>query len=408
MKKSGSNGTELFEFIKKNSGSDPRALSLALHDKDLGFPLPLAITQIECRRKCIRKLAEFLKCERFLFPDTQVAEQATHQCVAAYHAMLTGSGHRIIDMTAGLGIDAMTLARCGNAVTAIEMESDRVAALRHNTKELAVPDIEVIWDDSIGWLKKHPDLRFDILFVDPARRDSADRRTFLFRDCRPDIVTEIDMLRRCARRIMVKASPILDIERMVSELPGMTEVHVVCVNGECKEVLGVIDTENPCDDYMIHAVDLHDKPDASVSVISEWRMARGQAGAGAPPAGTDDMAPGYWLYDPNAAIHKLNCQRELCRRFDGLRRVSPNTDLYVSRTRQPGFPGREFRIVRNIDRREAKRLGGERREVMTRNYVTGADELRRRLKVISGGNLYITGCRWGDKAVPTLLECRKT
>lgn len=396
----------MFEFVKKNASADPRTLLLALHGKETGFPVALAVTQIECRRKCSRKLAAFTAHERFLFPTAQAAEQATHQCVASYHAGLVGTGRRVADITAGLGIDAFTFAAAGNKVRAFELAPERASALRHNAEVLGAANVSVTEGDSLAALRDDA-TRYDVIFVDPARRDAADRRTFLFRDCLPDIVSNLALLRSRADRIMVKASPILDTERMVAELPGISEIHLVCVKGECKEVLGIIGGGGS-DKIAVTVVDLRDNADATAEPVSVWRTTLGETdNAGAPVASESDIRPGAYIYDPNAGIHKLGCGRELCSRFDGLRRISANTDLYVSDSLIEDFPGRAFRIGAVIGGKESRRLKGERREVMARNYVMSADSLRQRLKVVSGGDMTIIGCRAGARATPLLLDCEK-
>lgn len=398
----------MFEFVKKNASSDPRALLLALHGKETGFPVALAVTQIECRRKCSRKLAAFTAHERFLFPTAQAAEQATHQCVASYHAGLVGTGRRVADITAGLGIDAFTVAAAGNEVRAFELAPERASALRHNAEVLGAANVSVTEGDSLEALRDDA-TRYDVIFVDPARRDAADRRTFLFRDCLPDIVSNLALLRSRADLIMVKASPILDTERMVAELPGISEIHLVCVKGECKEVLGIIGGVGcGAGEIAVTVADLRDNADASAEPVSVWRTTLGETGnVGAPVASESDIRPGAYIYDPNAGIHKLGCGRALCSRFDGLRRISANTDLYVSDSLIEGFPGRAFRIGAVIGGKDTRRLKGERREVMARNYVMSADSLRQRLKVVSGGDMTIIGCRVGPRATPQLLDCEK-
>ena len=66
-----------------------------------------------------------------------------------------------------------------------------------------------------------------------------------------------------------------------------------------------------------------------------------------------------------------------------------------------------FRVGDVIGGKDTRWLKGERREVMARNYVMSADSLRRRLKVVSGGDMTIIGCRAGVRATPLLLDCEK-
>lgn len=412
-------GRNFHEYIKKNSSADVRGLILAAHGRNHDFPIRFAVTQIECRQKTSRKLSSFISRDEFLFPSVQAAEQATHQCVAAYHARLVGSGKRIADLTGGLGIDAFTLAAIDNCVTACELDPERAEVLGHNAKVLGLTDIRIENVDSIEWLRQQSARNpFDMIFVDPARRDAADRRKFMLRDCLPDIVGTWDTIRSSARRIMVKASPLLDIERALQEIPGIEEIHLVCVKGECKEVLliaagteaaGRADTYSPsaiAAAPAITAVDLDDTPDASLREISRWECGYDALGTAAPIADISAITPGTYLYDPNAALHKLRCASALCDAYPGLLLVSTNTDLYWSAELIEDFPGRRFRIESVPDSKEIKKLKGTRREVAVRNYPLTAEQLRTKLKVLPGGNEnFIYGCRAGEKGTTLLLDC---
>lgn len=418
-------GRNFHEYIKKNSSADVRGLILAAHGRNHDFPVRFAVTQIECRQKTSRKLSSFISHDDFLFPSVQAAEQATHQCVAAYHARLVGCGKRIADLTGGLGTDAFTLAANGNSVTACELDPERAEVLSHNAGVLGLTDVEIENVDSIEWLRQRTGQKpFDMIFVDPARRDAADRRKFILRDCLPDIVGSWNTIQSSARRIMVKASPLLDIECALQEIPGIEEIHLVCVKGECKEVLLIAagtEAAGRADNYSssaiaaapvttaspaITAVDLDDTPDASLREISRWECAYDALGTAAPIADISAITPGTYLYDPNAALHKLRCASALCEAYPGLFRVSANTDLYWSAVLIEDFPGRRFRIESVPDSKEIKKLKGARREVAVRNYPLTAEQLRTKLKALPGGNEnFIYGCRAGDKGTTLLLDC---
>lgn len=395
-----------YEFIKKFRESDPRSLYLQTAGKTFSFPVWFAVEQIECRRKTSRKLPVFLKEAEFLFPSTLSAEQATHQCVASYHSMLAGDAKRIADLTAGLGIDAFTLARGGAEVTAIELDTRRAKALRHNSSLHGMPDIRVIEGDCMEWLKTAGSAKFDLLFVDPARRDSNNERVYFLSDCLPNIVDEFESMLDVAERIMVKASPIIDITSAVRQLPGITDIHIVCVEGECKEVL-LIASRHAVDNVGICVVDLAQTDDASVKIKSEWSCKSRDIQRVAPVAETDDLQPGYFIYDPNAGMHKLNCAGNLCRSFNGLMKLSNNTDLYVSPEAHYNFPGRIFRIDALPSKKDIKKLKGKKMEVAVRNYPMAAAELLRKLGLKQGGDDFIFGASVGRHEKPMLIACHK-
>lgn len=403
-------GINFYDYIKNNAFADTQRLLLSMHDRNTDFPVDLAVTQIECRRKASRKLRAFIQSDRFLFPSLLAAEQATHQCVAAYHARIAGKNKRILDMTAGMGIDAFAISCAGNEVTAIELDPQRAEFLLHNSELVGNGSVEVVEGDSLLWISENcPPSHFDVLFVDPARRDSAKRRTYFFKDCLPDIVSSFDIISGAADKIMIKASPIVDISQAVREIPGVTSIHIVCVKGECKEVLLVSEPSAAPDsgDIDIIAVDLIETDDVTAKEKSIFRCKISSLGGNAPVAELSDLRNGTFLYDPNAAIHKLNCGENLCKTFGGLMKMAANTDLYWSDKLFDDFPGRIFRIDSIPDKAELKRMAGSPYETVTRNYTMTPEQLRKKLKVRSGMSDFIFGCKVGRNSRPVLIQCHR-
>ena len=223
---------EFYEYVEKNIFSDCDRLILKDRDRDYPFPVEFAITQIRCRRKTASKLSWLNGYTRFIYPCGQVAEQATHQAVARYHSMLAGHGKRVADLTAGLGVDAFTMALASNKVTAVEYDSARAEAIRHNAAVIGLNDLTTVHADCTEWIGTSPD--FDVIFIDPARRDDADSRTFRLSDSLPDIISCRSKILEKTNLLMVKVSPFLDISSAIRELPETCEIHSVCVRGECK------------------------------------------------------------------------------------------------------------------------------------------------------------------------------
>ena len=113
---------EFFSWIQQHATDDPARLRLKMRGKLVGgLDASAAILQIECRRKYAAKFADTLAADpRFYFPGGINAEQATSDRLAGFHASLIEPGKKVADLTSGLGIDAMHLARKSDAVIAIE------------------------------------------------------------------------------------------------------------------------------------------------------------------------------------------------------------------------------------------------------------------------------------------------
>ena len=81
-----------------------------------------------------------------------------------------------------------------------------------------------------------------IIYLDPARRDDHGGRTYGIADCTPNVLELRDTLLAKADYVLLKLSPMLDWRKAVSDLGEdyVSEVHIVSVHNECKELLIVL------------------------------------------------------------------------------------------------------------------------------------------------------------------------
>lgn len=408
-----------FNFIKRNLDVDTSKLRLATHGKAFDFDVNDAIIQIDCRRKAKSKLDEYLKLEKFVFPDELSSEQASHQAVAAYHSELIGKDKNVIDMSAGLGIDSLSFAMHGNKVFAIELNEKKCEALKHNIGELRIENrVNVIHSDSIKWLTS-TDVVADVIYVDPARRTDSNARIYNLIDTQPNVVANMNLLRDHARRIIIKASPMLDLSQTIKDLPYLTDIHIVCVKGECKEVLVDINSRDneeiqQSEKRKIIVVDLKSKVTnlesgiyrsqvISQMIIPVTKLGNDSVGI----CDNTTIMEGGYIYDLNAGMHKIMCGNILSEKFNRIKRLGEFTDLYYSDDYYDKFPGRIFKVVKFIKNSDAKRLKGERFDVITRNYTLNSEQLRSKLRVVSSNERFIIGCRIGINDEPTLIQCER-
>lgn len=197
---------EFFSFISNFADTNPLELRLKMHGKEPDFDINDAICQIECRRKCRKKLSRFIQNEHFLFPSAIAAEQASHQAVGAYHAELISNGDNVLDMTAGLGIDSLSMSIKAASVKSCELDPHKAEILAHNSLALGCNNIEVITGDSVEFLKNSQD-SYDVVFIDPARRGNDSSRLYNLHDCQPDVTTILPLILKRSQRLLIKASP---------------------------------------------------------------------------------------------------------------------------------------------------------------------------------------------------------
>lgn len=346
----------------------------ALRLKHHGDPAKMEeILQAECRHKCARKLPATLQCDAFTFPSTTLAEMATAEPVADFHARLAGDAATVLDMTFGLGIDAFAMARSGAAVTGIELDSHAAEVGAANAAALGI-DMEIINADSVEWLG-NTDRRFDLIFIDPARRDGSGRH-FALADCLPDVTTILPLMLDHASRVMIKCSPMLDITQLRAETRQDADVIAVGTRRECKEVLLILPGSGTT---------------RAVTVDEHGEIPLTQ-GTDSPRPSTP--VPGARLLEPYPAVMKAGAAALLDSRF-GTCRLASSTNLYCTTDVPAGFPGETFEIVEVVDFNKRSISDVGRRypmlNVTTRNFPLTAPQLVKKLGVKEGGDHRLFG-----------------
>lgn len=401
-------GNDFFKFIEDNINEDTSKLRLKFHNKNTTFNLPLALIQIECRKKCVHKLPSFLSNRLAIFPDVVASEQASHEAVANYHSVLAQGYERILDMTAGLGIDSLAFAKAGYNVVSCELNDNKAACLDYNKNILNLNSLKVENTDSLVYLKE-TDNFFDMIFIDPARRGEGNSRVYNFKDCRPDIIQNINLLLSKAKSVIIKASPLLDISQTLKDIPHVKSIRAISVHGECKEILieaSAQQGQNTTDDILAEAIDLANDSTifSKFSYIinpSKKQTENKDNISNNLYANKENIVAGSYLYEPNATMMKLAPWKELSTRFPSLKKFSDSTHLFVSEELLPDFPGRKLLIKDVPDKGKLKNLKNARLNVVTRNYPISADELRKKLNLKEGSDDFLYAGK--IKSIPMLI-----
>lgn len=422
---------EYLKFIMDHAHSDVNALRLQYHGKSMPFSVDDACMQIEMRRKTAGKLPWFLHHPGFRFGTAQSAEQASNQNVALFHAFLIGHNRSVLDMTAGLGIDAMTIAMRGNRVTAYELETERVEALRHNADILGIDDLTVVKGDSVLHLQQSEE-HYDWIFVDPARRDSGNNRCFLLQDSLPDVVSHQDLLLTHADNVLIKASPLLDITQTLRDFNCVRSIIILSYKNEVKEVLihlslgsdalgsaslgtAPLGSSSPLSfsaepegevkslsSPLIRAIDLADSTPAFPAGAPAIRF---QFRTGCAPqtaisyAPSEAIAPGMYLYEAGAAMRKLQCASQICARYTDIKSLAKDSGLFVSENLHADFPGRICTVKAILSAKQLKALKDCRCRIVSSCYPMSAADLRKKFRLKEGEDmtLYATTTRDGSR-----------
>lgn len=409
----------LLKFIADNSLSDLCKLRLKYHGKDAGFDVDFALIQIKCRRKCSHKLRNFTNNKLTIFPSVIAAEQSSHEAVASFHASFVGKDWDVIDMTAGLGIDSMAMAKKCRMIVSCESDQIKANALSYNAKISGIDNLLTENTDSVKYITGS-DRHYDLIFVDPARRGEENARLYNFHDCQPDILSIMPMLLERGSKVMIKASPLLDITQTIRDIPSISSIRAISVNGECKEIL--VETGTGTSTILAEAIDLHNNGDIisrfSYGIVDEANGKHDEdlnnsfnedssfesSQSAVRYAGISDIKPDLYLYEPNAPMMKLSPWGELSQCFPTLSKLAPSSHLFISPDLIPDFPGRILKIVSLPDKKDRKALKDFPVNIVSRNYPLSAVELRKKLKAKEGKEKFLYASRVGSTPILILTD----
>ena len=400
------------DFIRQHQDEDVRQLAF-LGSKNPEVDMPFALDQIRGRKMARAKLPRWANIDGIIYPPHISMEQCSSESTALYKAELaarllglpaSSSSEEIgfVDLTGGFGVDFSYIAsRLGMSSMYVERQAHLCEAAKENFERLGLKNAIVKNEDGIEVLHSLKELK--LIFIDPARRDDAGNKVVSLKDCTPDVtVLQEEMLSK-ADYVIIKLSPMLDWHRAISELSHVREVHIISVNNECKELLLVLSARNmgdmeasSADGEVKHAGNLriYCINDAQSFVCDELDMESSSVKIS--PSPLEEM---QYLYEPNASLMKAGCFGVLSERYDA-RMLSKNSHLFVSREPIAAFPGRSFRIiaVSSFNKKELKRhlSGITKANIATRNFPLSVAELRKRLKLKDGGEIYIFATTLSD------------
>lgn len=392
------------DFILQHLEDDVRRVALQKTPEEVD--LTWCLQQIEGYQLAKKKLPGWIKSGVW-FPPRLSMEQCSSELTAQYkrsvlERCLSEMGKKVenssfTDLTGGFGIDFSYMAQGFKHATYVERMPHLCDIARHNFPLLGLENANIVNGSA------EEILNAGVFFLDPARRDDVGRKVFALEDCTPNLIDLQDELLCRANLVMVKLSPMLDITQALRSVKCVSEVHVVSLQGECKEVLLVMKPNNNTT-LTYHCVNLGTNEDAIVCTEVEKNKSA---------VVYDGMLEGGLIVEPNASILKAGVQDVLCQRY-GLQKLHPISNLYIAPPLSGGeggvFPGRTFVIdaVSDFSKAGIKQVlsGLKQANITIRNFPGTVADLRKRFKLKEGGDVYIFVTTLADGS-HAILRCKK-
>ena len=389
-------------FIQEHRHDDVRMLALqAAKFRDID--INEAVIQIAGRQIAEKKIPSWAKEDQILYPKHLSMEQCSSEVTAKYKASLV-HGDSLADLTAGFGVDFSFIARNFKKADYVERQDYLCELAEHNFNKLGLDNVTVHCTDGVEYLRDMEPV--DCLFLDPARRDANGGKTVAISECEPDVCALESLLIEKGKKVLIKLSPMLDIFSALNELKSVSELHIISVNNECKELILILEKEdiNPQQRKKELTISCEQVVNNSPSQHFTFTLSE-EKSSNCPIA----KSIGNYLYEPGAALLKAGPYRLLASRY-GVEKLHPNSHLYTSEE-LVDFPGRCFKVIEysSFGKKELKAFlkDVDKANLTVRNFPTSVAELRKKLKLKEGGDLYIfaTTLANGEKVLIKGRKC---
>lgn len=406
---------DFHDFVLNHRTDDVRLLALQ-GDKFPNVDMRCAVVQISGWQTARKKLPLWADTDGILFPEHLSMEQCSSQTTAQYKASLLEEIMRteycdgvfaksdgnicITDLTGGFGVDSTMLSQGNCRLTFVEKQPELCSIAENNFPLLGVKDFEIICGDGCMVLNDIP--HQNLIYIDPARRDVNGKKTVEIEDCTPNVISMNEQLLCKADVVMMKLSPMLNLASAEYQLSGIRQIHIVSVDGECKEILILLSraSRSECDELKIVCANITMN---GTSIFKVTREAERNAEC------HYSQCVHSYLYEPNASVMKAGCFKSVANRCE-VEKLHPNSHLYTSDKLVHDFPGRIFSVesVSVFAKRDLRAFmaGISKANLAVRNFPAQVAELRKRLNIKEGGDIYLFATTLSD-GKHVLIRCKK-
>ncbi|QOI96768.1 MAG: class I SAM-dependent methyltransferase [Flammeovirgaceae bacterium] len=373
------------QFIRDHENDDVRELVLKKAFIE-GTPSSVIANQIACRRKAKEKLPLWYNTAGIIYPPMVNLEQASSEITAQFkYEVLTNrinppfpriKGGVGVDLTGGFGVDSFFISQSFGQFHYVESNAELVEIARHNHRQLGSTNITHHCTAAEEFLQAFPGT-IDFIYLDPSRRTTGSKKVVQLSDCLPDVPALLPALLERSSLVLIKTSPLLDIQRGLNGLRSVRNVFVVSVANDCKEVLYLCQS-GFSGEPVIHAVNLQSPDDEFTFCISEEKK-----------AAVEFSYPLAYLFEPNSSLMKAGAFKVTAERY-GLFKLHKNTHIYTSDKLSYEFPGRIFKIKSLVTPSEIKTVFATKQaNIISRNYPLTAEQLKKKLHLRDGGSDYL-------------------
>lgn len=332
------------------------------------------VNQIIGKKKAKKKLPRWYRNEKVVYPQKLNLEQTSSEITALHKSKLV-SGQNLLDMTGGFGIDSYYFSKKVNTLIYTELNPELCKIVKHNIKVFKVDNFEITNEDSIDLLQKNSQV-YNWIYIDPSRRNE-NTKVFQLKDSLPNIIDHLKVIEEKSEKLMLKTSPMYDLDMGYKELIGVKEVHIISVKNEVKELLWIIDWRKQ-NSKTIKIYNYQTKKKYSSISIDKNKIELD---------GIELSVCCKYLYEFDSGIMKSGINDMIGIRYN-LKKLEQHTNLYTSDKRILSIPGKIYKVktIESINYKKIRKvIKGNQVNLISKNFQLNTDELQKKLKCTIGG-----------------------
>ncbi len=383
---------DITDYLSQNESKNVHDFALmkspfeAVSSKDLA-------QQLFGRQIAKYKFPKLYKSVKILYPPKVNIEQSSSEITSDYKAQFIKKNENIIDLTGGFGIDCIAFSQKSSSITYCELNENTFEYAKHNFEVLGLP-ISSNFCDGIAFLQQIEE-HFDLIYIDPSRRNKQSKKVFRLEDCSPNIIEHAQLIKSKSKRAIIKLSPLVDIDYCLSNVENIAEIHIISVKNEVKELVLILNFVEATDEVKITTVNLNTSHEAVQFSVEDLQLQQ------------EFSEVKRYLYEPHPGLMKSGAFGFICKIFN-LKALSINSHLFTS-DEIIKFPGRCFEVLKTLspNKKEIKKaIPDLKANISCRNYPLKPEQVKKKYGMIDGSNLYVFFTTdMGNKKV--VLICKK-
>ena len=342
------------------------------------------IEQHYAQKAAIIKIPYWGQNPDLIYPDKISVEQSSSSWIAKWKASLVPKETELlIDGTAGLGVDCFYLGQRSDRVVAYETDPLRANLLNHNLDLLGLKNFEVL---QLGFDNVVESFTFEnpqktLVYLDPDRRPDAQQKVNSWENSCPDLQLIYNVLKPKGCKFMVKLSPMDNPLEVAAQMPGLSNIYIVSLHLEVKEVLLFWDFANLQITPKYSIVEIQRSGQYVKIDVSDFQVENQKLG---------HPAQGKFLYDPWPALRKGFVAKHWFK-SNVFSLLSPDAQFFIANENFENVPARVFQIKEVIGNFSefAKKWKGKSLNVISRNFFASAEEIKKRNGFFDGGEIFL-------------------